>query len=168
MTNETPPRRLRSSSSLFGETFTTLMLCAAILAQLFLLAGSSLPERLTQAWENRQLSPLQRGARIGFGDRFGEYIDFLRATIPEDGAVLLPPEEIDDTLSHVGLMQFFLFPRPVFNCPKSQAVETCLASLRGGESYLLAVGAFPERVVVAQDWILLSHDARRGVYAPSH
>ena len=90
---------------------------------MFLLARSSLPERLAQAWENRHLSALQRGARIGFGDRFARHMAFLRTNIPDGRPVLLPPEQVDETLSHVGLMQFLVFPRPVFNCSKSQSIE---------------------------------------------
>lgn len=145
MASDVPPRRLQSASSLPRAALTSLALRAALLTQLLRLARSSLPGRLAQAWGNRRLRALQ-GARIGLVDRFAHSIDFLRTNIPEGRAVFLPPEQINETLAHVGRMQVGILLRPVLNCPKSQAIEArrphfrlAGANTRGRDSKNLAI-----------------------------
>ncbi|MFN2112268.1 MAG: hypothetical protein ACK2TT_04055, partial [Anaerolineales bacterium] len=60
---------------------------------------------------------LWRSARFAFSENFAEYIKFLRQEIPEDGRVIIPPEQVSSwALSDTPTMQFFLAPRKVYNC----------------------------------------------------
>lgn len=99
-------------------------------------------------WERRmrgvrEMPAWERGARLSFGDEFADYIGFLRDNIPEESKVIVPPLEVDPSLSNEGLMQYFLFPRTVINCPRIEDAEACLDLFSGERTYFLYVAGFP-------------------------
>lgn len=116
----------------------TLLLAAAVLVQTIVLlrsAGLELQRSLSDLPQNAAW----RGAKISSGRRFAQYLKFLNAHIPADARVLLPPAEVGPrALTYTPMMQFFLAPRPVFNC----AGQVCSGALPG-DVYIVTVGDFP-------------------------
>ena len=111
-------------------------------------------------------SAVDRSASILFGSEFAGYMEFLRRQVPENGTLVLPPEEGDEVLGHVGLMSYFLFPRSIVDCPSGEPVEPCIRELRGGSTYLLRVGDFPPAAAAEASKTFVPFDDNRGVYVP--
>lgn len=111
-------------------------------------------------------SAVDRSAAILFGTEFAEYTSFLRAHIPEGATVVLPPEETDEVLGHVGLMSYFLFPRRVVDCPSREPLEPCISALRGKSTYILRVSGFPPTAAAEASKTLIPFNATQGVYVP--
>ena len=85
-----------------------------------------------------QKSGIWRSARFARGNNFADYVEFLRKEIPEEGRVVLPPEEVTmRALSKTPFMQVFLSPREVINCT---TVNCGSAFLEEDNTYLLVMG----------------------------
>lgn len=115
----------------------------------------------------RQLSSLERSITLSFGDDFAAYIGFLADVIPEEATVVLPPIAIDSTLGNVGLMQYFLYPRRITNCPGGMGFADCAILYSGERTYILAITAFPPEGAAETNKPYVQFDDRRGLYAPS-
>lgn len=89
-------------------------------------------------------SAFERGARLSFGDAFYEYVRFIRETVPEDGRIVLPPVSVDATYGNMGIMQFFLAPRGIVNCPAEDEIRECLQLFSGERTYFLAIRQYPD------------------------
>ena len=114
----------------------------------------------------KRLSSWERSSRLSFGDRFTEYLTFLTIIIPEDATVVIPPVSIDSTYGNQGIMQFFLFPRNLTNCPVGMDPQKCVNMYTGEDSYILAIPGFPPDAALIPDKRFVSHDEHWGVYAP--
>jgi hypothetical protein len=110
---------------------------------------------------------LERSITLSFGDDFAAYMGFLADIIPEEATVVLPPVEIDSTLGNVGLMQYFLYPRRITNCPGEMDFADCAILYSGERTYLLAIADFPSYSVEEANKVFVQFNDRRGVYAPS-
>jgi hypothetical protein len=143
-----------------------LLLLAAVLVQTVVLFESVLLPTLDRIRRVYRLPARERSARLAFGDEFAEYIRFLEEVVPSDATVIVPPVAVDEVLGNEGIVQYYLFPRRVSNCPRTQPVEPCVAGLTGPDSYILAVGGFPPPEVVEQAKTLVRFDDDRGVYVP--
>lgn len=106
-----------------------------------------------------------RAAILLEGDEFANYIAFLRDHIPENGRVLLPPNFRQSTFEHVGIMQFFLYPREIHNCGADE-VEECVKRVSGKEFYILAVRDFPPRELAAETKDYVRFDDKIGLFIP--
>jgi hypothetical protein len=115
----------------------------------------------------RQLPRLERSITLSFGDDFAAYMGFLADVIPEEATVVLPPIAIDSTLGNVGLMQYFLYPRRITNCPGEMGFAGCAVMYSGERTYLLAIADFPPEGAAETDKPYIQFDDRRGVYEPS-
>jgi len=109
----------------------------------------------------------ERGARLSFGDEFADYMAFLRANIPEEGRVIVPPLAVDPALGNEGLMQYFLFPRTVINCPQIEEDEACLGAFGGESTYFLYVDGFPSPEIAGRTRALALFKDSLGVFAPA-
>lgn len=159
--------RLAGARGWMRENGLSLLLCAAVVLQTgILVRGQILPlvERVRQVWS---MPALERSGRLAFGDAFWEYIDFIRRTVPEDAIVIIPPEAVDVALGSEGIMQYYLFPRGVSNCPRGEPLEPCILRLTGSNSYILAVPGFPPRAAAEQVKRFLPLDRYRGIYVPT-
>jgi hypothetical protein len=59
-----------------------------------------------------------RSAYFFQGGQFADFIKFIHLNTPENARVVLPPRDSGPSaLSTTPLMQFFLAPRQVINCP---------------------------------------------------
>jgi hypothetical protein len=125
-----------------GRVFYSLLVIGFIAQLYFLSSGTLLP-----LWRDIRsvagLSQEQRSARLSFGDQFSAYVLFINDVVPEDGRVVLPPVSVDPTFGNMGIMQFFLFPRSIVNCPSVEAAQECLDLFQGSETYFLSVKSFP-------------------------
>ncbi len=112
------------------------------------------------------MSPLERSASIAFGDDFATLVSWVRATTPQDSTIVLPPTEAAYVLGNTGIMQYFLMPRTITDCPDSIAAAVCLAGLRGSRTYILGAAGWPppEAVSADRDYLPITEDL--GVYAP--
>lgn len=149
------------------EYVVLLVLGICVVAQLALLFRFGILPLREQVRSVRDLPALERGAILSFGDSFAEYIQFLTYAIPEDGTVVLPPDEVDSALGHEGLMQYFLFPRRITNCPRSESSEACIERLKEVPAYFLVVGDYPPGGMIERWTTLKSFDERRGVLVPN-
>jgi len=91
----------------------------------------------------RRRSAVYRAAAIMRGERLAEFVEFLQSTVPSDPSskVILPPRSLPSDFTHIGFMQYFLFPRRIDNC--HDPVEPCVLNLTGEHTYILAVDGFP-------------------------
>ena len=115
----------------------------------------------------RHLPKWERSITLSFGDDFAAYMGFLAKVIHEEATVVLPPVEIDSTLGNVGLMQYFLYPRRITNCPRDMNFDDCAILYSGERTYILAVADFPPEGAAETNKTYIQFDDRRGVYEPS-
>ncbi len=121
----------------------------------------ALPETLTRlsqpAWE--------RGARWALGDTFADYIAFVHSRTPESSSIVVPPHSIIQPYAEVGLMQFYFYPRKVYNCGPNEA-EACMYRARTEHTYVLAVPHFPppEEALKYKDYVPFNDSL--GLYVP--
>ena len=114
----------------------------------------------------KKLTALEKSITLSFGDDFAAYMGFLADVIPEEATVVLPPVEVDSTLGNVGLMQYFLFPRRITNCPGGMNFNDCVILYSGERTYLLAIADFPAEDVAVGSKEFIQFNGRRGVFAP--
>jgi len=112
------------------------------------------------------LSAQERSARLAFGDRFLQYVRFVQQEVPLTATVILPSEADDYILGQVGIMQYFLIPRRVADCPTGIAPAICVAGLGGSDTYILAVESFPPpaTALIRRDY--LAFDDAWGLFVP--
>lgn len=146
---------------------TSMVLGSVIVVQTGLLLWYVILPLREQVRSVRDLSALERSAILSFGDSFAAYVQFLTDVIPEDATVVVPPDEVDSALGHEGLMQYFLFPRRITNCPRSESPEACIERMMEESAYFLAVGDYPPGSTIERSTTLKSFDERRGVFVPN-
>ncbi len=156
----------RPRLSLFDRLFN-LALLVAVAVQVVLLADGVLLPLARGSWEVRGLAARERSSRLAFGDSFSGYIEFLNEIIPEDALVVLPPSEIDSTFGHSGLMQYFLFPRRLTNCPAIDAWPECSVNYQGERTYLLSINGFPPPGIGLELKTFVAFDDRWGLFVPT-
>jgi hypothetical protein len=100
------------------------------------------------------------------GEEFAAYIDFLHREVPTQAKVILPPRLPVQAEAHVGLMQYYLFPRQIHNCGVDE-VEACVRRSTGVATYLLVVKEFPPRALAEAAHQYVPFNEERGVYAPN-
>ena len=142
-------------------------MACAVLVQLILLSVVIVPPTGWRVWRIRDQSALVRSARLSYGPEFADYVLFLRRIIPEDGLVVLPPSGVDVVFGNMGFMQYFLFPRELTNCPEAVVWEECLVNFRGGRTYLISVGGFPQSEELGLDERYIPFNGKWGVFVPA-
>ena len=142
-------------------------LAAAI--QLLVLLQSNLIPLASRVWNNRSGSARQRSAALAFGSDFAGFMQFIAENVPPDAKLVLVRPDQDETFGNTGLMQYFLIPRKLINCPSSEPAEqvACLTRLTGSDTYVLKVESFPPVQAVEGAKRLLPYNDAWGVYVPS-
>jgi hypothetical protein len=110
---------------------------------------------------------VERSAYLSFGDDFEGYVAFLRAEIPDSALVALPPQSVSTTFGHNGLMQYFLFPRRITNCPREATFDACAVHLGGPATYILRVDGFPDALPDGLHKRYVEYGPEYGVYVPA-
>jgi hypothetical protein len=144
---------------------SSLTLIALFILQFVFLAMAVQP-LAARVQEHRGAPAIDRSARIAFGDQFADFIRFLDAAVPPDGRVVVPPMDIDSKFGDVGLMQYFLFPRQVVNCPSGPDMRPCIRSMVGTRTYILRAGEFPRADDVPPSKEYSPFEDDLGLYAP--
>ena len=155
----------RGDAFLKGRWYSTFLLIVLGI-QLYLLSTGVVGPLWQDVRSLADRGYLERSARLSFGDQFFRYIQFLRDEVPESGRIVLPPISVDDRLGNTGIMQFFLFPRSIVNCPTVETTEECLAVFQGSETYFLSVGPFPGNDNVEGTRRYLSYSDDLGLFLP--
>jgi hypothetical protein len=110
--------------------------------------------------------PVIRSATALEGDDFGAYIQFLRQQIPENYRVMIPPLIPVRPTAHMGLMQFFLFPREIHNCGQNE-VPACIERVNpASDFYILALRDFPPEELINPNRVLIPFREGTGVWSP--
>ena len=137
----------------------------ALIVQGVTLTRSYILPTLEQVWDLRKSPPWYRAAALENGVEFAGYISFLRAQVPEDGRVVLPPWQWQETVAHVGFMQYFLFPRELHNCGLDE-VPACTLRASGRNTFIVALPDFPPRELAEQAKRFISYQDGMGVFVP--
>jgi len=135
------------------------------LFQIQLIARSDVWPVTSQWWEIRQLPAWQRAAVLDQGEDFAGYVAFLRSEIPEDARVILPPLLPEGPFSHIGYMQYFLFPRDIHNCGFDE-VDACVLRVVGGNTFILGLPWFPPRELAERSKRYIPYRDGFGVFVP--
>ena len=144
----------------------SLSLAVALVAQGVLLSKGTLWPLAQRVWEVRGDPPLERSARLAFGDAFADYMRFLREHVPENARLVVPPKAVVPVYGDIGLMQYFLAPRQIVDCPAGPDLAPCVASMDGARTYILAIPEFPPTDSVPANKEHWDHGGGFGVYAP--
>ncbi len=104
-----------------------------------------------------------RSARFYRGPAFAEEVALLRAHIPAEGRVVLPPPGTAPGVDSEREMEWFLFPRHVTNCLSTACLKQWIA--RGNAFVVWAPGTFRPADVPQARWLPLRGDL--GVVAPA-
>lgn len=114
------------------------------------------------------ISSFQRGEIIYIGFNEAKYVRFLDAYIPRDSPVVLPDQK-NARFTSQNVMQFYLFPRPIWDCADITTVS-CLEYAHDPASFLLSMGDFPPpQLVDGKVFIPFPepYNGLNGVYAPA-
>lgn len=150
----------------FAKYVYTAILIGAVIVQLGLLLNGYVSTQLSRIWRFRDMTAYERSAMFSFGEEFLDYMQFVHETVPEDATVVIPKEIVGGALGHVGIMQFFLFPRKIVDCPLDTVPE-CLG-LANPDVYILAIDTrFPPRDISLDPKIFISFEDDRGAFAPA-
>jgi hypothetical protein len=143
-----------------------LILGIAVTFQLIQIFQGYVPKTFNTIWQERSRPAVWRSASILFDTDYAEYIEFVKANVPEDGLVMIPKEDQVWDFGNVGLMQYFLYPRQIADCP-IESLEECILNLKGPKTYILAPDAtFPPREVADQVKRFIPFEGDRGLYVP--
>jgi hypothetical protein len=142
------------------------LLAVGFVIQALVLSQVAIKQLWPRLLSVRSESTISRSATIAFGDEFDSFIDFLLQHIPEDGLVVLPPKGSDIRFSDEFLMQFYLMPRVLTNCPEPEQFLTCLRDRSGPRTFMISVGANPDPRITEIFGTYLPHSGEFGLYAP--
>jgi len=96
-----------------------------------------------------------------------EFIGFLRSSIPQDAKVVIPPEGYGDIFGFPNLMQAYLFPRDIVDCPSDKPYR-CIFDLAAAVPRVpvavIKVAPFPTEDLGVQGFTLHRYNDEWGVF----
>ena len=110
----------------------------------------------------------ERGEILYIGGQEASYVRFVNALLPKDAPVVLP-DAANALFTDQSLMQFYLFPRPIWDCPGLTSAQ-CKQYASDPRTYLLALKDFPPAELTAGKVFIPfpgSDGPLKGVYAPA-
>jgi hypothetical protein len=111
-----------------------------------------------------------RSADMSLGVQATRAIEFVTQVVPEETAILLPPEGAPGRFALERSMQYFFFPRRLIECNSAES-ERCSQALASPEIYILATADFPAQSDVQGREFLPAPstglDWFTGIYAPA-
>lgn len=145
---------------------SNLFLVLIVSLQFAILLRGYLKDIFPRVEEGIKQPATYRSASILFGEKYAEYIEFVKAMVPEEGLVIIPKEEQVWNFGNVGLMQYFLFPRNIADCPV-ETLDECILNLKGTNTYILAPDStYPPRDLADQVKQFIPFDKDQGLYVP--
>jgi hypothetical protein len=84
---------------------------------------------------------------------------------PESSSIVLPPHTIIQPYAEVGLMQFYFYPRKVYNCGPDEAAA-CMYRARTTRTYVLSVPHFPPPEEALKYKAYVRFSEKLGLYVP--
>ncbi len=155
-----PATLSRVKTSLPG--LLTLLLLAGVFIQGFLLIGRSLDD-LEGVRATLGMPALWRSAYFSQGKKFADYVLFLNENIPAQGRVVLPPTGYGPKfLGITPVMQFFLAPRQVLNCPDQE----CAERLSPENTFIIVIEDFPGEAAAQKYALRLMFNEKWGLLQP--
>lgn len=120
---------------------------------------------LEQLWNMRRRSTYDRSVVFFLDELSLSYLEFANSQMPEDAVVVIPKQTNESIFGYVGMMQFYLFPRTIVDCP-IEAAQECLGMGRPN-TYILAPSIdFPPRELISEGMRFIEHDGDQGLFAP--
>lgn len=111
-----------------------------------------------QGWE--------RSAVLARRSDFRDLVLFLKSNIPEDAPVLLPPGAWNKWYTHVGFMQYFLYPRTIHNCGVDE-VPACISRMNPSNTFHIPrFYGFPPPELLDDSWEYIPQSPDFGLYIP--
>jgi hypothetical protein len=157
----------RIKSSLTSpQARVSILLLLLVLIQAGVFIRATIVPTATELQEWRGQPAVVRSAGIAFGDRFAGYVEMLRERIPDQAVVLIPRLNTHEVIGHEGLMQYYLYPRTISNCPRYQPVDVCIQLQQGARTYILHIETFPPSGLVDRSMRYEAFDEAWGVYIP--
>jgi hypothetical protein len=143
-----------------------LILSVTVVIHTMILLTSIYPDLVQRIWQARTGSAEWRSAAVHFGENYANYIEFVKTHTPIDSLVIIPKEEQVWNFGNVGLMQYYLYPRRIADCP-IELLDDCILKLRGKDVYILAPTlSFPPRAIADQVKHYLPFNQDSGLYVP--
>lgn len=152
-------RNLRSNPS-------RVLILLALIIQFAVLAQSIIRPTVLEILDVRNDQAPERSAVIGFGDGIAGYIAFINERTDEDGFVLLPYRENHEVLGNEGIMQYYLIPRKITNCPHDQPFEECFLTQGGSRTSILSIVGFPSIDIDQEKFLFVPFNESWGIYVP--
>lgn len=157
-------RALRATG--FASRSAGICLALAVSVQTGYLVSGTVARVAARSWVVRGAPAVERSAQIAFGDEFADFMSFVRENVPVTAKLVVPPKGLDPLYGDIGMMQYFLRPRRIIDCPLGVDLAPCIGSLTGKSTYLLAVPGFPPLPEAGLNRHLIAFNGERGVYAP--
>ena len=145
-----------------------VLVTAAFFVQTVIIFLSIIKPLAIEITSTRGYPATERSAILGFGDRFAQYIEFIRSRTPNTEFVLIPYRETNEVLGNEGIMQYFLLPRKISNCPVTQPFEECLRIQAGPNTFILSVDGFPPQDIRESAYRYVPFNDEWGIYVPSN
>ncbi len=145
-----------------------VLVAVAFFVQIVIIFLSIIKPLAIEITSTRGYQATERSAILGFGDRFAQYIEFIQKRTPNTEFLLIPYRETNEVLGNEGIMQYFLLPRKISNCPLNQPSEECLRIQAGPNTFILSVDGFPPQDIKESTYQYDPFDDQWGIYIPSN
>lgn len=159
MSNQFSLKNLRSNPS-------KVLILLAFIIQFAVMAQSIIEPMAREILDVRNEQAPERSAVISFGDGIAGYIAFIIDRTDKDEFVLLPYRENHEVLGNEGLMQYYLIPRRITNCPFDQPFEKCLLIQGGSRTSILSLNGFPPVAIDDGKYLFVPFNEDWGIYIP--
>lgn len=160
-------RRLRTALTTLTSPLTAALIVAfGLVLQVAGLYQSGLIQSIPQVRTFLGQPAWERGARVVEGDDFADYVRFVRDHTMDTSSVVLPPHSVISPFADVGLMQFYFFPRKVYNCGANE-IEACMYRARTEHTYVLGLPHFPPPEEVLKYKEFVPFNGTFGLYVPT-
>lgn len=153
-------------TSLWKIPLTQTLIGVAIFAQVVIITSTIIKPLTIDVLDTKEFPAVERSAILSFGDRFADYIAFILSNTTETNVILVPYREVDTALGNEGIMQYFLFPRRISNCPVDQSFVECARIQAGPNTFILSVDGFPPEGFRDDTYEYAPFDETWGIFIP--
>lgn len=160
--------RLRSAFRWARSNRAAFFLLLAASVQTFFLLSNFIPKLIVHIWPQRRAPAAWRTTALLFSEDYANYIEFVKDVVPADAMVLIPKEAHVWNFGNLGLMQYFLYPRSIIDCPV-EGFNDCILSSIGPSTFILAPNSdFPPQNLLEEHMQFIPYDGSQGIYIPKN